>query len=255
MLTDKGRVEAEFFHALSIINYPFEGYLRLDGGLVLPKGRQAYAKLWLSFEHFNAPLTIACFRSTSGFASTNRTRWGSAALDSPRAMKLNMFSKVTDPGFRLLASKDLEKRIALLEDIGAIKQLKARYCLYCDQGYDADKIAELFAEDGVWDGRPKWKQYNGREAIRKFFKEVPKSISFAVHNVMNPIIEVKGNRARGIWNLFQPCTYTEGNQAVWGAAQYNEEYVKVNGEWKFKKLSFKSYFWTPYEEGWHKKKL
>lgn len=152
-------------------------------------------------------------------------------------------------------TKNLEKRLAFLEDIEEIKALKARYCFYCDQGYDADKIADLFTEDGVWDGRPKWSVYKGRAAIRKFFKEVPQHISFAVHNVMNPIIEVNGNKAKGIWNLFQPCTYAEGNRAVWGTAQYNEEYVKISGEWKFKRLSFKSYFWTRYEEGWHKKNL
>jgi SnoaL-like protein len=32
-----------------------------------------------------------------------------------------------------MAEKELEKRIAQLEDIEAIRQLKARYCLYVDQ--------------------------------------------------------------------------------------------------------------------------
>jgi hypothetical protein len=32
-----------------------------------------------------------------------------------------------------IAEKELEKRIAQLEDMEAIRQLKARYCLYVDQ--------------------------------------------------------------------------------------------------------------------------
>jgi hypothetical protein len=32
-----------------------------------------------------------------------------------------------------MAEQELEKRIAQLEDIEAIRQLKARYCLYVDQ--------------------------------------------------------------------------------------------------------------------------
>ncbi len=39
-------------------------------------------------------------------------------------------------------------------DIEQIKQLKHRYCAYCDEQYDPDGIASLFTEDGVWDGGP-----------------------------------------------------------------------------------------------------
>lgn len=137
----------------------------------------------------------------------------------------------------------------------AIRQLKASYALYCDSGYDADKIAELFVENSVWDGGKDFGKYTGREAIRKFFKGVPRKISFAVHNVINPIIEVQGNEATGIWNLIQMCTFVEGNRAIWGSARYDEEYVKVDGKWRFKKLKLTSNFWTPFEEGWAKRRM
>ena len=70
---------------------------------------------------------------------------------------------------------------------------------------------------------------------------------------MNPVIEVDGETATGTWYLFQACTFAKNNQAVWGAAKYNETYVKVNSEWKFRRLAVNSRFWTPYEEGWAKK--
>jgi ketosteroid isomerase-like protein len=150
--------------------------------------------------------------------------------------------------------EELARRLQVLEDIEAIKKLKARYCAYCDNNYDADGIAALFTEDAVWDGRS-FGKYEGREAIRTFFQGAPKLLTFAIHQVMNPIIEVQGERATGKWYLFQPCTLAEGNQAVWLAARYEEEYVKVGGEWQFTHLKVFSSFMNPYEQGWAKKKF
>ena len=99
-------------------------------------------------------------------------------------------------------------------------------------------------EDGVWDGGIRGKA-EGREAIREFFVNASRRLPFAVHMVMNPIIEVDGDTATGTWYLFQPCTYSEGDRAVWGSARYDEEYVRVNGGWMFRHLKLTSHFWTP----------
>lgn len=49
----------------------------------------------------------------------------------------------------------------------------------------------------------------GREGIRAFFIKASGRLPFVVHMAMNPIIEVDGDTANGIWCLFQPCTYAE----------------------------------------------
>ena len=113
------------------------------------------------------------------------------------------------------------------------------------------RIASLFVEDGVWDGGIRGKA-EGREAIREFFVNASRRLPFAVHMVMNPIIEVDGDTATGTWYLFQPCTYSEGDRAVWGSARYDEEYVRVGGVWMFRHLKLTSHFWTPFDEGWVK---
>lgn len=150
-----------------------------------------------------------------------------------------------------MSLEDLERRVKVLEDIEDIKRLKHRYCAYCDDHYDADAIAGLFTEDAVWDGGTRGVN-NGREEIRRFFQRAPQRLPFAIHMVLNPIIEVNGDTAKGTWYLFQPCTYAQGNRAVWGSARYDEEYVRVNGEWKFQHLKLTSHFWTPFDEGWVK---
>ncbi|PKB64738.1 MAG: hypothetical protein BZY80_02185 [SAR202 cluster bacterium Io17-Chloro-G2] len=148
-----------------------------------------------------------------------------------------------------MSLEDLERRIQNLEDIEAIKGLKARYCAYCDDSYDADGIASLFTEDAVWDGGMRGRA-DGRQAIRDFFVQASQRLPFAIHMVMNPIIQVDGDQATGMWYLFQTCTYAEGNRAVWGSGRYDEEYVRVDGEWKFQRLKLTSNFWTPFDEGW-----
>ena len=47
---------------------------------------------------------------------------------------------------------NLEARIRRLEAADSIRRLKAHYCDLCDEGYDADALASLFAADAVWDG-------------------------------------------------------------------------------------------------------
>jgi len=122
-----------------------------------------------------------------------------------------------------------------------------------DAGYDSDGLAGLFTEDAVWDGGS-FGRFEGREAIRNFFRGIPKLLCFAVHYVMNPLIEVSGEHATGRWYLLESCIFAEGSRAVWGAAHYEDGYAKLSGEWKFRKVKLILVFWTPFEQGWAKKR-
>jgi SnoaL-like domain len=148
-----------------------------------------------------------------------------------------------------MATTDLEKRITVLEDIEAIKKLKARYCAVCDDDHNPDEITKLFADDGIWEGDGIG-AHTGHAAIRKLFEGFRDRISFSQHNVMNPRIEVDGDRARGIWYFLGPFTFRKGNRARWLAARYEDDYVKVNGEWKFQHLRAIGRMSAPYETGW-----
>jgi hypothetical protein len=148
---------------------------------------------------------------------------------------------------------ELEHRLQILEDVEAIKKLKARYCLAVDVR-EEEGFVSLFTEDAVWDGG-RFGRYEGRAAIQNFFRSIPEILSFAVHYVMNPVIEVQGEQATGRWYLLEPCTMVEGNRAVWGTAQYDEVYVKKGGEWKFQQIKLIPVFWSPYDQGWVRRRF
>ncbi|HVN88583.1 MAG TPA: nuclear transport factor 2 family protein [Candidatus Binataceae bacterium] len=146
---------------------------------------------------------------------------------------------------------DLEKRITELEDIEAIKKLKALYCDICDDDHNPDRIWRLFAEDGIWEGAGFGKA-QGHKAISELFKSFQKLIKFSQHNVFNPRITIDGNRAHGIWYLVGPFTFYDKEQARWLACRYEDDYVKINGEWKYQHLRAFVRVNAPYEEGWAK---
>ncbi len=145
--------------------------------------------------------------------------------------------------------EELERRITIVEDIEAIKQLKARYCAVCDDNHDPDRITQLFTDDAVWESEGIG-VHQGHAAIRALFQSFQERISFSQHNVMNPIIEVAGDRAKGTWYFLGPFTFRKGNRAMWLAARYEEQYVKINGEWKIKHLQAIGRMSAPYETGW-----
>ncbi|MBW2396983.1 MAG: nuclear transport factor 2 family protein [Deltaproteobacteria bacterium] len=144
---------------------------------------------------------------------------------------------------------ELERRITRIEDIEAIKQLKARYCEICDDGHDPDRVTRIFAEDGAWRSGPD--KAEGHAAIRELFLGFQRRISYSQHMVMNPIIEVDGTEAHAVWYFFGCFTFRENNEARWLAARYHEDYVKLDGTWKIKRLRVRGPAMNArYDEGW-----
>jgi hypothetical protein len=154
---------------------------------------------------------------------------------------------------------ELEKRLTVLQDIEAIKRLKAEYCDICDDAHNPDRMVEIFAEDGIWEGifaeggigegKGLWRA-QGDADIRKMAESFAERISFSQHNVFNPRIEVNGNEAYGCWSFLGPFTFRKGNRPIWLAAFYEDDFVKVDDVWKFKLFHARVRMTAPYEEGW-----
>lgn len=153
----------------------------------------------------------------------------------------------------------LEDRIRILEDMEAIKKLKALYCLLVDAGIagDLQKVEEfldLFTDDAKGE-YAEFGTYEGKEALTGFFREtVVGLLSYAAHKVHNPVIEVSDNKAKGTWYFEVSLTVREGNRAAWMQGIYEEDYVKIKETWKFQSIKATFDYFTPFEEGWAKTK-
>ncbi len=146
---------------------------------------------------------------------------------------------------------DLESRIDRLESTEAIKKLKHVYMNWCDVGYPPDKLGPLFADEAVWTSAV-FGHYAGRAAVEGFFDGVSAQIVFAAHLAMNFVIDVDGDTATGKWRILMPCTMMEDGQKVsrWILGDYDEEYVRIDGTWLFKKIDFLVNFNVPSLESW-----
>ena len=151
---------------------------------------------------------------------------------------------------------DIEIRLAKLEAAEDIRHLKARYARICDTGYSPDAMGPLFTEDAVWDGG-RFGRHVGRGAICDFFAGVSKEITWALHYMISPVIEVDDDliNAKGTWYLWQPCTFaTPGDpKAVWMASLYADRYRKEGGLWRFSDMKVTVETMTPFAEGWVKR--
>ena len=98
-----------------------------------------------------------------------------------------------------------------------------------------EPLHKLFAEDGIWES-PDFGKAVGHARIKELFQKFQKTFSFSQHNMTNPLIEVNGDRATGVWYISGPWDYAETGERKWFALRYDDEYVKIDGEWKYSHL-------------------
>jgi hypothetical protein len=142
-----------------------------------------------------------------------------------------------------------ERRLQVREDARAIRSPKARYGALCDQRYGTDGTAALFAEDAPWASLGLGR-FEGREAIRRFFRGASEVSSFAIHNRLNGQLEANRDRARARWDLFMPRTVAFGDRARWRASIGDETYAGVDGTWMLRHKRSEPLITAPGETGW-----
>lgn len=135
--------------------------------------------------------------------------------------------------------KKLEEKIQYLYDLEEIKMLLYRYCRYNDGGWPEQPLshqgpsAELFTEDGVWDGAPVAKA-EGRAQIRRLFASFA-SLPMAYHAVLNPIIEIDGDTAKGHWHRIGGGIGSD-NRSSLGIGGYEDDYVRTPEGWRIRRM-------------------
>ena len=132
------------------------------------------------------------------------------------------------------------------DDRAMIEDLQARY-LFAFDWSDAESYANTFAEDGVLNFG--WGEYRGRQAIREFLAPGDEDGSLSGrpstpegerprvgrHIISNIVVKINGNRATGQAYWTHMTTGPTGYGTVDFFGHYEDEMVKVNGEWLFSK--------------------
>jgi ketosteroid isomerase-like protein len=127
---------------------------------------------------------------------------------------------------------DLGRKIQVLEDIEAIKKLKAKYWNSVDTK-QWDKLADCYTEDVVFES-PQLGMMEGRDFIVKVFKRAMKNVKTA-HQGHNPEIDITGDAtATARWALNDRVELV-GGTFFQGYGHYDEDYIKQDGCWKIKR--------------------
>ncbi|MGA2836941.1 MAG: nuclear transport factor 2 family protein [Acidimicrobiales bacterium] len=156
--------------------------------------------------------------------------------------------------------EELAARVDRAESVLAIHHLKARYGELVDARFTrghqvegaemsdlAARAADLFTEDGVWDGGPALGVARGRPEIARRLAEP--TLVFSRHLFVKPRIEVAGDRATGRWDLLCPCTRPDGT-ALWMSGYEDDTYARVAGTWLHASMTLTTVFVSPAGAGW-----
>jgi hypothetical protein len=157
-----------------------------------------------------------------------------------------------------LRAATLERDIARLEDVNAIKTLQRIYGFYTDKQLWSE-AADLFSANGEIEVGARG-VYVGRDRIREFLllngPETPQPRRLFDQMQLQPVVHVSadGQTANGRWHVFAQEA-VHGEYANWGLGVLENEYVKEGGVWKIRRHHFFTTMYTPYEAGWGKQAI
>lgn len=144
------------------------------------------------------------------------------------------------------APHEIERRLARVESLEAIRELDARYCRALDDG-DWDTLVSLFTDDGEFVGLSR---ACGPGELRTFFAGLADAgLTAFWHHVTNLEITLDSpDFARARSFLWQPCVQ-DGVPHI-AAGRYTDTLRRVDSCWRYvsKRVSF-DYF-VPLTDGW-----
>jgi hypothetical protein len=127
----------------------------------------------------------------------------------------------------------LARRIAVLEDIEAIRKLKHRYFFACDRKRPAEVLA-CFAPGEIRLDYGRVGQFSRAEDMVAVFTALAcQEHIVEMHHAQNDQIEIlDATRAEATWGLFYFMINTRDRSVTQLGGYYLDEYRKIDGEWK-----------------------
>jgi hypothetical protein len=159
--------------------------------------------------------------------------------------RLNLNYPSTPGSIAMNNLSELEKRIRILEDIEAIKKLKAKYWNSVDRKQWQD-LAACLTGDCSFDS-PQLHVMEGREYIVKVLQRAMRGVITA-HQGHNPQIEIlTETTAKGRWALNDRVEMSN-HRYFRGYGHYEDEYLKQDDQWKIRKSKLSYIFQEIYPE-------
>lgn len=121
-----------------------------------------------------------------------------------------------------------------LTDRIAIHELRARYCFELDH-QNWERWRDLFTEDVSIDFHD-FGEFEGHDGLEEFHGLIEEILDASTHMVANSVIELDGDTARGRWYVDARETFSSGKTGI-TQAEYQEDYRRVDGEWKFSHIT------------------
>lgn len=154
-----------------------------------------------------------------------------------------------------MSDSDLSRRVARLEAIEAIKQLKARYLTACDRK-QVDIVRDCFPDGPVVLDYGPVGTFTHRDGLLAVFEKFAcNDHVFDIHLGSNPQIRlIDDNEAEGTWGLYFFQINAASNNLMQLAGYYEDRYRRFDGEWKIVDSRFKHYSveMMTLEQGLHK---
>ncbi|WP_311269541.1 nuclear transport factor 2 family protein [Sphingobium sp. WCS2017Hpa-17] len=126
----------------------------------------------------------------------------------------------------------LEKRIALLEDINAIKELKARYLRGCDL-QRPEEVRDCLSPDGAVIAYEGFPPFHDRDSFVEIFRTMGCVAGiYDIHHGANPVITITGeDSATGKWSLYFQNINLAHRTVTQMGVEYDDDYVRRDGRW------------------------
>jgi hypothetical protein len=134
----------------------------------------------------------------------------------------------------------IERRIARLEAIEAIKQLKARYFFACDHKRP-ELVRDCFVDGEMEIDYGRVGSFNNADdMVAVFTKYACEEHIVEMHHAQNPQVQVPSDsEASAIWGLFYYMIDTRRNVVTQLGGIYEDEYRLIDGAWKISKTIYR----------------
>jgi hypothetical protein len=140
---------------------------------------------------------------------------------------------------------DLESRLRRLEDRAELEDLVVRYFVASDDD-DYETLASTFASDGTFSAGI-FPGGAGRDAVVECLRSGRNMMGPTIHTPSYTLFDFQSeNRASGLVGAHLELSI--GEQTIFAAVRYIDEYEKNNGRWQFKRREMRTIHAGPWEE-------